>query len=197
MSGAAPALADPHALRPAQERPTLVDQADRQPALPVQLDVARHVPDRHAAADVAAPDRALLADQSDLGQREAVIGVRQAGGDRGAAAPGDLPGELHCRPSRRATSTPPGGRGAHRLRAVGITGIEGIGGAELAGERQLILDEVERADPPGAGEPRAERLVPQRHRRRPRPIAVDHREIRVAQPGGLDLDQDLAALSRT
>jgi hypothetical protein len=61
---------------------------------------------------------------------------------------------------------------------------------DVIARREVAHARAELAHDPG-------RLVPQRHRRRPRPIAVDHREIRVAQPGGLDLDQDLAALSRT
>ena len=42
----------------------------------------------------------------------------------------------------------------------------------------------------------ARRLVAERHRHRPRPVAVDHRQVRVAQPGGRDLDQDLARPGR-
>ena len=39
-------------------------------------------------------------------------------------------------------------------------------------------------------------LVAQRHRQRPGPVAVDHREVRVAQAGGLDPDQDLPGPGR-
>src|SRR5689334_4732305 len=39
--------------------------AHRQPALPMQRDVARQIAHRHAGADVAALDRALLADEID------------------------------------------------------------------------------------------------------------------------------------
>ena len=145
-----------------QADPLAQQPVDRQAPLPVQLDVARHVADRHAAADVAALERALLADQGDLGQREAVVGVRQARRHRGAAAPGHLPGEFHRldRPGHLEGEVDPArGRVAHRLGAVRIAGIEGVGRAELAGERQLVLDEIEGDDPPGAGEPRAEHRV--------------------------------------
>ena len=42
----------------------------------------------------------------------------------------------------------------------------------------------------------AGRLVAERHRHRPRPVAVDHRQVRVAQPRRRDLDQDLARSGR-
>ncbi len=42
----------------------------------------------------------------------------------------------------------------------------------------------------------AGRLVAERHRHRPRPVAVDHRQVGVAQPGRGDLDQHLARTGR-
>ena len=42
----------------------------------------------------------------------------------------------------------------------------------------------------------ARRLVAERHRHRPRPVALDHRQVRVAQPRRRDLDQDLARSRR-
>ena len=39
-------------------------------------------------------------------------------------------------------------------------------------------------------------LMAQRHRHRPRAVAVDHRQVRMAQPRGDDLDQHLAGAGR-
>src|SRR5580704_9599919 len=49
---------------------------DRQLAAAVKLDVARQIAGRHAGADVASLDRALLGHEVDLRQRERVIGRR-------------------------------------------------------------------------------------------------------------------------
>ena len=39
-------------------------------------------------------------------------------------------------------------------------------------------------------------LVAEQHRHRPHPVAVDHRQVRVAQPGGLDTHQQLVVAGR-
>ena len=39
-------------------------------------------------------------------------------------------------------------------------------------------------------------LMAQRHRHRSRPVAVDHRQVRMAQPGGFDLDEQLTGSRR-
>ena len=40
------------------------------------------------------------------------------------------------------------------------------------------------------------RLMPQRHRHRPDAVAVDHRQVRMTQAGGVDADEQLAGAGR-
>src|SRR3546814_20441846 len=68
---------------------------DRQAAPTVEGDVARHVAQRHAASDIAALHGAFLGDQADVLHWEAVVGMGEAGGHRGAAALGDAVAKLH------------------------------------------------------------------------------------------------------
>src|SRR3546814_14868920 len=70
------------------EQQALAHQAvDRQAPLAVERDVARHVAQWHAATDVAPFHGALLGIQAHMLHLEAVIRVRQACRNRGAAAP--------------------------------------------------------------------------------------------------------------
>src|SRR3546814_16451845 len=63
--------------------------------LAVERDVARHVAQWHAATDVAPFHGALLGNQAHMLHLEAVIRVRQACRNRGAAAPRHAIAEVH------------------------------------------------------------------------------------------------------
>ena len=169
---------------------------------------------RHRSADVAALQRALLGHEIDRRQRHGRGRRRQAGRDRGAAAAGDLVGELEG-PDRagelEGELDPAAGGAPHLLGTVRVPGAEGRRGAELAREGQLVVGEVDGDDlarPGGDGtQQRAQADAAQAdHRHRGaglHPCGVDHRahagehgaaEQRrlVERQLGVDLDQRVA-----
>ena len=133
--------------------------ATRQPALAVQLDEARDVARGHAGAEVGALQRALLGDQGDGRDVEQLARVREADGDRRAAAPRRLVGlgqdARRCRPSRSTLSAPPPVSLADRLDGA-LAGVDrGVAPSSRASS-SFSGDDVDGDDRPGAGQTRAE-----------------------------------------
>ena len=144
LAQAVESLVDLVERQPAGQQPV-----DGKPALSIQREVARDVARRHAGADVAALERALLAHQVDRREREGGIGRRQAGGHRGAAPAGGLIGEFE-RPDRAGEFErefdPAAGGALDLLGAIRVFGVEGRGGPEFTGENELVVGEIDGDD---------------------------------------------------
>ena len=141
---------------------------DRQPPLLVKRDVTRHVARRHAGADVAALERALLGHQAHRGQRPGRGRWRQAGGDGGAATARDAVGEVE-RADRagefEGELDAARAQVADLLQRIRLAGIDGVGGAQLARQLQLVVGEVDGDDLPRAGGCARRSARPDRRRR--------------------------------
>ena len=130
---------------------------DRQLALLVERDEARDVAHRHAASHVAALDGLLLADQPALLEREVGGDRRQARRHRGAAPARHQIGRLHGLDGAgevEGVVDAAVGEVAHLLHVVGVLGVHRVGGAELAGQAELVVGEIDRDDAAGAGQHR-------------------------------------------
>ena len=171
-------------VQPVEPDPLAHQPVDRQTALAVEGDEARQVALGHAAADVAALDGPFLGHEADVLEGEIVVGVGQPGADRGAAAPGHPVGEIHGLDRARHLEgevDPALGRGAHLLDAVRIAGAERRAGAELAGERQLVVVQIDGDEAACADQLRGEQRV------QPDAAEADHRDGGARlHPGGVD-----------
>jgi hypothetical protein len=131
----------------------------RQAALTIERDVARDVAGGHAGADIAALDGALLGDQPHRRKLETLRGMRQARGDRRAAAPRDRVGELErLRRSRHLEGVVDAAERhvASRLHRIDAARRDRVAGAELARQRELALVEIDGDDSRRAGRDRAQ-----------------------------------------
>src|SRR6218665_352989 len=126
---------------------------DRQLAAEVHGNVARHIAYRHAGADVAAFDRALLDHQAQLRQRPAIGRGGQARSDRHAAAPRDAVRGLHRGHGAghlEGIVDASVGQCADLLDGVRIARIDGGAGAQAARKPQFAVMDVYGHDLPAA-----------------------------------------------
>ena len=133
-----------------------------------------------------------------------VDGHDRAAVDDGVGGEAGDPEVMVDRVGRRADSR----RLAAHQRARAVGGAAGFAGREPVGgaRRAVAAPRQERHDDAlpdrhvrhgGAGLlDDARRLVAEQHRHRAHPVAVDHRQIGVAQPGGLDADEQLGVTRR-
>ncbi|MNS79061.1 hypothetical protein D3C72_1127000 [compost metagenome] len=131
----------------------------RQAAGLVQVDVAADVDGGHARAQVAAPDLALFAHHLRQRQRKAELGIGQARRDSGAAAAGQLVGRFkggHRARHVEAVVHAAAGQVHQVIVRLHLLRIDGMGGPQLLGQRQLFVAEVDGDDAAGAGRRRGQ-----------------------------------------
>ena len=106
---------------------------DRQPALPVELDVAG-MSTRHAATHVAAAQHLLVQDHRGQLEREPFVRLREARGDGGSSPPRHRARELDGRRrTRRLGDVGSAIQGIDVEPRTGVGRVEGVGGAERLG----------------------------------------------------------------
>ncbi|MNR18593.1 hypothetical protein D3C85_1353290 [compost metagenome] len=169
-----------------QAKPAAEQAIDRQSPITVQRDKTRDIAQGHTGADVAALERALLADQLHHIDRQCRARRRQPGGHGHAAAPGHLHGVVQG--AHRACHLEhiigaAAGQRAYLLHGIGIAAVDHCRGPHIHCQGQLLRRQVHRnhlASTCGAGPQhrrQADAAQADHHRRRPHAQlrGVDHR----------------------
>ena len=129
------------------------DQAfHRQTPLAEEVDVIGDIALWQTRAHVGAFEGALFGGERDLRDGELVVGIRQTGGDGGAAAASDLIGERQGRSGTGGfeSEIDTAARGFFDFGDnVGSGGVEGIGGTEFLSEVRFAFVEIDGEDAAG------------------------------------------------